>query len=359
MTDASRRSGTTIRDVAKQAGVSPMSVSNFLNGRLDRMREETRQRIAIAIEAAGYRPNPQARGLRQGKDYSVGMIVVDPSPNFLVEPFIGHIVTGLSSELASKGYACLLQGLQSCDANERTLANFARSDALCVFPSGPAAKRERFYTMLSSLHIPLVLIEESRVSPDSDIAVVRQDDAMGAILLIEHLLPLGARSFLYMRPAPEWPANKAREATFRAKLRKPRAGCKFETLSCGYGNFEEVCRTLHAWFDAGGRCDAILANNDHIGIAALRVLSERSIRVPDNMMVTGFGGFELWNYSSPHLTTITSPAYRVGQLAARSLLDRLMSGRFGQREWVLPVTFKLGETTVASPFSITAAAAAS
>jgi LacI family transcriptional regulator len=278
------------------------------------------------------------------------MIVVDPSPNFLLEPFIGHVVTGLSAELASKGYASLLQGLEHCDDDERTLDNFARSDALCVFPSGPAPKRDRFCAKLSSLGIPLALIEENQRRPDSDTVIIRQDDALGADLLIQHLLALGARRFLYMRPAPVWPSNTVREATFRASLKAARGRFGFETLTCGFGIFDEVCQALHRWLDEGGRCDVILANNDHIGIAVLKALSERGMRVPQDVMVTGFGGFELWKYSSPRLTTIVSPAHQLGQLAARALLERLANGQFSQPEWVLPVSLRIGETTDPAAF---------
>lgn len=341
----SKRSTVTIRDVARHASVSPMSVSNFINGRVHLMRNETRQRIEKAIAQLQYRPNSQARGFRQGKDYSVGMIVVDPSPNFLVEPFIGHVVTGLISELASEGYACLLEGLTDCTEDERALKNFARADALCIFPSGPPEIRRRFCARLATLGIPLVVIEENEKLADSDSAIVRQDDAFGAAALVTHLMDLGARDFLYVSPKPVWPANTERENAFRSTLKKSRKKATLQKLTCGFGNFDEVQLAINGWLDAGGRCDAILANNDHIGIAVLRALAMRSIRVPEDMLVTGFGAFELWNYSNPRLTTIVSPAHRLGQTAARALLNRLVTGRFAQREWVLPVTLRAGETT--------------
>jgi LacI family transcriptional regulator len=345
MREPKKRNSPTIRDVARHAGVSPMSVSNFLNGRLHLMRDDTRARIEVAIKHLGYRPSSQARGFRQGKDYTVGMIVVDPSPNFLVEPFIGHVVTGLSTELSAQGYACLLQGVRNSRLDDATLHTFARSDALCLFPSGPAPQRRRLIAKLASFGIPLVLIEDTVPSDIEDIVCVRQDDAGGAKMLMRHLLDLGARRFLYAAPEPVWPANVARETMFRRMVRKLGSKASFARLDCGFGNFAEVQEALERWLDAGGRCDAILANNDHIGIAVLKALDARGIAVPDDMMVTGFGAFELWNYSSPLLTTVASPAHALGQCAARALLDRLARGSFAQREWVLPMSFRSGETT--------------
>ena len=313
-----------------------MSVSNYINGRLHLMRDSTRDRIKEAIATLEYRPSSQARGFRQGKDFSVGMIVIDPSPNFLVEPFIGQVVSGLSTKLAAEGYACLLQGIRSCRAEGVDAQNFARSDALCLFPSGPRAARWKLCADLAALRIPIVLIEDHEPPPGLDIAVVRQDDAAGARALIEHLRACQARSFLYVTPKPTWPSNVAREAAFRARLDELGQDIRFEKLTCGFGNFRDVQNAVEQWLDGGGRCDAILGNNDHIGIAVLKTLSARGVQVPDEILVTGFGAFELWNYSSPLLTTISSPAYELGRQAARALLERLGEGKFASANGSFP-----------------------
>lgn len=345
----SKGAGATIREVAEHANVSPMSVSNYLNGRYNLMREETRERIRSAVAELGYRPRQQARAFRQRKDFSVGMMVVDPSPNFLVEPFIGHVVTGLSSELATRGYACLLQGVPSCDGNEAAIENLSRCDAICLFPSGPDEARARLFGAVSALGRPMVLIEERPDRIAGDCAVVRQDDAGGAETLAAHLLGLGARDFLYVTPSPVWPANVARREAYERIFAKRAERVHFTTLQCGFGNFDEVHRAVDAWLEQGGRCDAMLGNNDHIGIAILKALSERGLQVPADMLVTGFGGFELWNYSHPRLTTVVCPAYDLGRVAARALLQRLQEGSFTQSEWVLPVALRLGESTPATP----------
>lgn len=347
--NSSKGAGATIRQVAEHARVSPMSVSNYLNGRFNLMRDETRERIGKAVAELEYRPRHQARAFRQRKDFSVGMMVVDPSPNFLVEPFIGHVVTGLSTELATSGYACLLQGVPSCDGNEAAIENLSRCDAICLFPSGPDEARARLFGALSALGRPLVMIEEQADRIGGDCAVVRQDDADGAETLAAHLLGLGARDFLYVTPSPVWPANLARREAFETIFANCAEQARFSTLRCGFGNFDEVHRAVDEWLEQGGQCDAILGNNDHIGIAVLKALSERGVQVPADMLVTGFGGFELWNYSHPRLTTVVCPAYDLGRIAARALLERLRDGSFSRSEWVLPVTLRLGESTPAAP----------
>ena len=77
----------TLRDVAAAAGVSPMSVSNFINARHNTMRTETRTRIEAAINRLGYRPHAAARNLRLAQRLSIGMLIVDKAPLYLADPF--------------------------------------------------------------------------------------------------------------------------------------------------------------------------------------------------------------------------------------------------------------------------------
>ena len=172
----------TITDVAKLAAVSPMSVSNYLNGRFQRMSEETQVRIRRAIAELGYRPQSAARELRLRKAFSVGMIVVDPSTNFLSDPFIGRVVSGMSAELAQHGYACLLQGLNNGAASDALLSNYSRTDGLCILPSGSTPTRRRLIQSLLRLGEPDGADRRDRAQPSSPdvMAVVRQDDRGGA-----------------------------------------------------------------------------------------------------------------------------------------------------------------------------------
>ncbi len=335
----------TITDVAKLAAVSPMSVSNYLNRRFQRMSEETQARIRRAIAELGYRPQSAARELRLRKAFSVGMIVVDPSTNFLSDPFIGRVVSGMSAELARHGYACLLQGLNNGAASDALLSNYSRTDGLCILPSGSTPTRRRLIQSLLRLGEPMVLIEEIERYDSPDVAVVRQDDRGGASMVVRHLLECGARSFAFLTPAPVWPAMIERERGIRATLKAAGTQTSFEKITCGFGVFQDVEQALDQWMAGHKLVDALIGNNDQIGISAARMLARRGIRVPEDIMVTGFNAFELWNYGDPPLTTIVTPPYELGQRSAQLLLQRLETGSFPVREVVLPVSLRVAEST--------------
>ena len=91
--------------------------------------------------------------------------------------------------------------------------------------------------------------------------------------------------------------------------------------------------------------DAVMAGNDQMGIAAVRLLQDRGIGAPDRVAVTGFNAFEFRRFARPVLTSVESPAYDMGSRAGEELLDRLTVGRFRSTEVVLPTMFQRGETT--------------
>ena len=88
-----------------------------------------------------------------------------------------------------------------------------------------------------------------------------------------------------------------------------------------------------------------MALNDQIGIAILKLMKSKGLNVPEQVMVTGFNGFEFWQYSDPVLTTVRSPGYELGQVAGREMIERLKTGAFSKRSIKLPVELVPGETT--------------
>ena len=184
--DASRK-GATLRQVAAVAEVSAMTVSNFMNGRFHSMSEDTRARIAEAVERLNYRPHSAGRGLRTAAGLLVGMILVDEAPTFLADPFITQVVAGLSNYLNQHGYGLVLQGLTLGEFRSSPLIRNQRTDAFCVMLSGGDAERMDVVEVLAGLHQPIVLFQERAPRSVADICAIRQDDRHGGNLLAEHL----------------------------------------------------------------------------------------------------------------------------------------------------------------------------
>ena len=335
----------TLRDVAQSAGVSPMTVSNFINGKFQFMSESTRRRVQRAAERLDYRPHASARSLRLAERMAIGMIIVDDEPAYLADPFITYVVAGLSNHLSERGYGLVIQGLPAQELNASPLVRHVLTDGICTMLSGTDAARRACLKRLTELHQPVIAIQERRPRWGNDLCIIRQDDRHGGALIGEHLLERGARRFIMLVPNLIWPAIREREVGLREALDAHGRKAALELLACGSGDMVDTQKALGGYLDRRQLPDAIVGGNDQMGIAALKLLRQRDIKVPDQVLVTGFNAFNFLHYSDPVLTTVRSPAYAIGAQGGEAMLHRLREGRFPERQIVLPVELQPGGST--------------
>jgi DNA-binding LacI/PurR family transcriptional regulator len=332
-------------DVARAAGVSPMTVSNVVNARHKLMSKATRLKVEEAIEHLGYRPQTTGRNLRLARGFSIGMIIVDESPTFLADPFITQLVAGLSNYLSERDYALVLQAVNEKDFADSSLIRRAETDAVCTLLSGSPGRRRRLLQRLAAIDHPLILFQEALPAGISDAASIRQDDFGGGKALAELVLERGARRLLFLAPALTWPAVQERERGIRAAIAGFGRGASVSVIPCGNGSVAAVIETLDGYTGRRKAPDAVMGANDQIGIAAMKWLRREGLRMPQDVLVTGFNAFEFWNYAEPILTTMRSPAYELGARGGETMLHRLREGEFARRDEVFPVELQIGGST--------------
>lgn len=338
----SRPARATLTDVAREAGVSVMTVSNFIHAKPLRLR--TRRLVEAAVARLNYRPNVSARSLRLSKEFSVGIVIADNDPAYLNDPFISRLVSGLSNYLSSLDYTLDVQGVAPERFESATILNKVGNEALCAILCGPRALRKEHFDYLSRLGQPIIVFRETFPSPSANVAVIGQDDLAGGRLLGAHLLRKRVRSVLFVRPALEWCAVEQREKGLRSALARTRPTVEIKTLIAPTEGFEDVHQVVKSQL-AKRAPDAIVAATDSMAAAALKACEHSRLRVPKDLLVAGFNGFDVWCHTSPTITTVVSPAYEMGRRAGEMLIDRLRNGAFSRRSITLPVHLQLGEST--------------
>ncbi|WP_448951219.1 LacI family DNA-binding transcriptional regulator [Labrys neptuniae] len=334
----------TVADVARAAGVSSMTVSNVVNGRFGSMTEQTRAAVERAIREIGYRPHASGRSLKLARRFSIGMVVIDESPTFLADPFITYLIAGLSNFLNQRDYGLVVQGMSAEQLQEAALMKRHETDALCVFISGLPALRRELIARFATLGQPVVVFQEA--VPDTPLLhCVRQDDFGGAKLLAEHVLGRGAERILFLAPQIRWPAIERRVAGARAAMTEAGKADGFKVVPCGDESFTATQRALADEVAASGWPSAVMGGNDQIGIAAMKWIIAQGLRVPQDILVSGFNAFDAWQYSDPVLTTVSSPAYAMGAKAGEIVLDALHGHPPAQHEYLFPVTIQIEAST--------------
>lgn len=339
-----KKSGiVTLAEVSADAGVSIMTVSNVVRGRHDLVRPDTRRRVEESIARLNYRPNLQARSLRLSENRSVGIVIADTDPAFLNDPFISRLVSGLSNHLSSVEYTLDVQGISPERFESATILRKAGNDALCAILCGPKALRKTHFDYLQQLGQPVIVFQEVFRPSSANVALIHQDDAKGGQLLARHLLGKNVKSVIFLRPMMDWCAIEQREKGARAIFSKASTEVAVKTLTASSEGFEDVERQVREAL-ALRVPDAIMAATDSMGAAALKACETLGLRVPEDVLVTGFNGFDVWRYTRPQLTTVISPAYAMGRLAGELLLSHLQDGQFTQDNNTFPVALQLGQS---------------
>lgn len=303
----------TLKDVARLAGVSAVTVSNVLNNRPN-VSKTTRKRVQEAIKEVGYTANLAARGLASGRTNTIGMLLPDVSTQW-----VGEIVRGASEEARSYGMEMIISTASDL-ARERNQVAFLQSitdGLLLIVPrSGDDA-----LMATEEAGVPVVVIDHRGnkiMLPSVDV-----DNYSGARHAVEYLLSLGHTRIGFVVGDKGYGAATARLKGYREALLN--AGIFFDKDLVVYGDFMQT-----SGFAAGRKLvslteppTAILASNDLMAFGVMEAVREHGHRVPDDVSVMGFDDIPMASQVYPPLTTMRQPLYEMGAAAARMLIGML------------------------------------
>lgn len=306
-------------DVAREANVTAGTVSAVLRGQRDRIfySDETRDRVLAVVQRLGYRVNPAARSLREGKSRSVGVLLDD-----ITLPFLATLIRATGMALQAHGYSIVLCGVEGKAISRETLLRLIHENHLAAFLLAGAMTQLSDQDLLEIERAGHRLVLVERTPPSGTMASVGVDNEAGGRLAAESLLRRRARHITILAGPADNPMARQRAVGTEAALRDaniPAAGIR--VLDAG-GWTPELGYAVMRDHLAGSRTpDAVVAGNDLLAIGAMRAIRERGLLIPDDIAVVGFDDIALAAFTEPPLTTIRQPAGLMGQAAAELLLD--------------------------------------
>jgi DNA-binding LacI/PurR family transcriptional regulator len=335
---------TTLKDVSKHTGVSIMTVSNVVNGRDKYVSEKTRTLVKIAIKELNYRPHRSGRQLRNTHSLSIGFVIMNELPDFLSDPFISTLASGLCNHLSEQGYSLEVQGVNTETFHHANAFCNSGNDAICVILCGSKQNRQDKLKFLATLNLPIVILQEDCQTDDKNLAVVGQDDYKAGQLIANHVLQKKPKSILYVKPKTVWSAVEQREQGIRDTLSIAKHTSIISNLVTPSELFDDVIDIVKNRLSED-HVDCIIAATDTIAMAALKACQQSGLSVPSDITVAGFNGFESRQYSTPLLTTVVSPAYDIGETASKLMLEHIKQGYYSNRNIIYPVQLLIGEST--------------
>jgi LacI family transcriptional regulator len=310
----------TIRDVARESGVSVATVSYVLNDGPRPVREETRRQVLAAMDRLGYHPNGLARALARRRVHTLGVLFGRVEPAIVTNEYFTGILQGVMTEAAARGYNVTLFTRPWEDAaRSAPLLNDGRTDgALVIAP----LKGTDVVEGLARLDLPLVVVSAAP-APATSIPFVDVDNELGARLATEHLLSLGHKRIAHLMGEEAQPSVPARRGGFRAAM--DRAGIEVppaDLVSSRYnveGGYEAMRRLLALPQPP----TAIVAGNDALALGAMSAAREFGVAVPDQLSVVGFDDIASARLVTPPLTTVRQPLAEMGAEATRLLIAQI------------------------------------
>ncbi|HUO58477.1 MAG TPA: LacI family DNA-binding transcriptional regulator [bacterium] len=310
----------TIKDVAKQAGVTIGTVSRVLNNK-KWVSEDCRKKVLVAIKDLHYKPQAHARRLRQKHSRICGVIAPHHTAIFR-SPFFTDIMQGLEEIAAEHQYRLLIHPLNEtarAQVSYRTLLGDGSVDGMFVLNawSTDASIRE-----LTEANVPFVLVN-GKITAQEELPYVGFDNRGGVKKAIAHLVDLGHERIGIINGRMTTTNALERFQAFQEMLADHQL--EFHSDWVADGDFEEeggykACLKI---LSAVRRPSAILCANDLMAIGAMRALKDKGLSVPEDMSIVGFDNMEEAAYHEPALTTVAFSAYEMGKLAAHKMFQMI------------------------------------
>lgn len=309
----------TMKDVAREAGVSVYTVSAALSGAAP-VSDELRARVAAAVEKLRYERNSMARSLRRGTTSLVGLIVSD-----VTNPFFTELVDCIENEARANGFSVLL-GISGHDVErERELLRLMRAQQAAGAILCPAGSLDDYADgELAGGRTHVVAIDNA--SPELPVDTVTLDNRSAARLATRHLLDLGHRRIGMVAGMRHQFVAQERLAGYREALSS--AGVSYDEALVEYGNFrlEDGYRACERLMAGEAAPSALFVSNNLMLIGVMRALGDLGLAVPDDVSICSIDDFPWASAFQPALTVVRQPIADMASAAFQCLVERLEAG---------------------------------
>ncbi|MDO4272474.1 MAG: LacI family DNA-binding transcriptional regulator [Eubacteriales bacterium] len=338
----------TIKDIAKQAGVSFTTVSNVIHGNTKKVSPATIEKVEKLMKEMNYVPNMGARMLVRSCSKIIGVIASDmtePLKEGIQSPFMAEILGTMEREIRTAGYYMMLCFSDSAEEIEKLTSTW-NVDGVITVSLGTVLSRR----LAKKVHVPAVYTDCYFDAREPYINVGTEDEK-GARDITEYLLGLGHRKLLFISDVenPSDPqtccdVGRKREEGFLNAMKDAGLGdCSGRILRCA-NKREEKELLFEKIIARKGKDTALVFCNDYFAIEGIDYLRHKGIHVPKDFSVTGFDDINMAGLISPRLTTVHQGVSQKGRLAVKHLLALIENKPLPGEIQRLPVNIVIRES---------------
>lgn len=312
----------TLKDIAKETGLSIATISKYMNG--GTLKEKNRIAIERAVKKLDYTVNEYARGLKSNKSRTIAVIIPE-----LGSFFIAQIITKVEDIMRGRGYSVILCDCHGNEQMECKAVKFVLGKRVDGIINVPVCQDGRHLQPALTKKIPVVLLDRAILSLRSALDCVLTDNAGAANTAADYLLKNGHRRIgILLGPRDGFTARQRLQGyqTALAEFGVSPANHLFahsdDTVQGGY-------ESMHRLLAADNGMTAVFVTSYELTLGAVLAIKERGIKIPQDLSFIGFDHKELARVMHPSLTIVSQPLDEIGLHAANILLDRLTGNHHG------------------------------
>jgi LacI family transcriptional regulator len=331
---------TTIKEIAKLAGVSRSTVSRVLNNDPN-VNERTRQKVQAIIDETEYQPNPVARSLIGGRSRVIGLVIPMAFSSLYTDPFFSLLAQGISSTCTANNYTLMLW-LVEPDYEKRANNNILNNRLIDGFIVASNVIDDPLIEGLIKRKSPLVQIGRNNYP---GVSSVDADNVHGSVTAVQHLVNNGRKQLATVTGHMDRFSGRDRLSGFKRGLQENNLPILEERIA--YGDFTEKGGYLQTkLLLSRTQFDGFFVASDLMSFGAIQAISEAGLRVPEDISVVSFDDIPAASRHNPPLTTVRQPIHQMGAIAAQTLIDQLESGdTHSPRRIILPTELVIRGST--------------
>lgn len=310
-------SGVNLKELAAELKLSPSTVSRALNDSYE-ISEQTKKKVISMAEKMNYQPNPFARSLRENKSKTIAVVIPERINNFFTQ-----VIDGIEQIMQQHGYHLLVYNTHEDVDREKKIISLllnGRADAIVMSVSSQTSD----VAHLERLHergVPLIFFD--RICSGIPTTKFITNDYESAYEGTKHLLQQGCKKISFLMLSKELSITKERLRGYTDAIKA--AGLDLDaafSLICAQDE-EANIELIRVMLEGEDRPDGILASVEKLALATYQAVKRTNLRIPNDLKIISFSNMSIASLLNPPLTTITQPAFTIGEECAKLLIKKL------------------------------------
>ena len=314
--------GVNLKELAAELKLSPSTVSRALNDSYE-ISEATKKKVVSMAEKLNYQPNPFARSLRENKSKTIAVIMPER-----MSSFFSKVIDGIEEVTHQHGYHLLIYSTHEDVEREKKIVNLlmnGRADAIVMSVSSQTSD----ISHLARLHergFPLVFFD--RICAEIPTTKFITNDYESAFEGTRHLIQQGCKKIAFLMLSKELSITKDRHQGYReAMLQAGLSPDPHLTVTCCQEEDRNI-EIIRQLLLSPNRPDGILSSVEKLALATYHAVKRTEIKIPEDIkIISYFSNLSIAGLLSPSLTTITQPAFSIGEECAKLLMKKLTKPR--------------------------------